>query len=225
MTLSSNEALPWSEWLLNKYDRKWDWKTLSFNDALPWSVAFVENNISKWYWDGINRKMSIPWTEGLITKFELYLPTEWSKEHNKRMLSGNSLVEWSENLIERFRDKWDWKRLSENISLPWTVEFIDNYKDEWHWDALSKNCALPWSEQLLLKYKNKWKWKEDENSEASSIFGNNYIPWSNKMLLDFVPLYHGNYRNSEIDHIWKILEPFVDDDLIKEVLEEYNKMQ
>ena len=55
-------------------------------------------------------------------------------------------INWSVELIEKYKDQWDWRGLSRNTSLPWSIELIEKYKDQWHWDwgGLSWNESIHW---------------------------------------------------------------------------------
>ena len=55
-------------------------------------------------------------------------------------------INWSVELIEKYKDQWDWFNLSRNTSLPWSIELIEKYKDQWHWDwgGLSWNESIHW---------------------------------------------------------------------------------
>ena len=44
---------------------------------------------------------------------------------------------------------------SSNTNLNWTEDFIDRYSDKWDWYALSKNIGIRWSENLIKKYEEK----------------------------------------------------------------------
>jgi hypothetical protein len=82
---------------------------------------------------------------------------------------------WSEELLERYADKWKWHVLSPNESLPWSEALIERYKYLWGWDNLSWNCALPWSEALIERYKDKWDYLEGLSKNKS-------LPWSEELL-------------------------------------------
>ena len=70
-------------------------------------------------------------------------------------------INWSVELIEKYKDQWDWFYLSRNTSLPWSIELFEKYKDQWHWRGeLSRNTSLPWSIELIEKYKDQWHWLE-----------------------------------------------------------------
>ena len=69
-------------------------------------------------------------------------------------------INWSVELIEKYKDQWDWFYLSRNTSLPWSIELFEKYKDQWDWEwgGLSSNKSLPWSIELIEKYKDQWHW-------------------------------------------------------------------
>ena len=88
-------------------------------------------------------------------------------------LSGKDDLPWSIDFIERYKDKWDWERLSSNGALPWSVQLIEKYKDLWEWKALSSNDALPWSIEFIGKYEIYWHWEKLTENE---------LPWSIELL-------------------------------------------
>jgi len=82
---------------------------------------------------------------------------------------------FNEQLIEKYKDKWNWICLSKNELLSWSEELLDKYINEWEWgrdgvyieflgyhrfdsDGLSSNNAIPFSIKLIEKYKDKWNW-------------------------------------------------------------------
>ncbi|MBF4102775.1 hypothetical protein INT80_09910 [Gallibacterium anatis] len=38
-----------------------------------------------------------------------------------------SSLPWSIGLIERFEDRWVWRRLSENEALPWSIDLLEKF--------------------------------------------------------------------------------------------------
>jgi hypothetical protein len=100
---------------------------------------------------------------------------DWEK------LSNNNSLSWSEELIERYADKWNWGALglSVNKSLPWSETLIESYKEKWDWGVLglSVNKSLPWSELLIKRFKHRWDWK--------TLSGNNSLPWSESLIERF----------------------------------------
>ena len=117
--------------------------------------------------------------------------------------SNNSQVDWTIDLIERYKDQWNWsylnysraipwtieliekyktklytREISSNESLPWSVDFIEKYKDKFHWESLSSNNALPWSIDFLEKYADKWDW--------FNLSTNKSLPWSVELIEKFI---------------------------------------
>ena len=69
-SISSNEGLPWTIDLIEKFENKWDWHSLSINKALPWTVELVEKFEDKWVWPSLSINKALPWSSELIEKFE-----------------------------------------------------------------------------------------------------------------------------------------------------------
>jgi hypothetical protein len=94
-------------------------------------------------------------------------------------LSTNENVIWTENLIEAYKDSWDWEKLSGNPSLPWSFKFILKYRKKWAWQleehirnherddynyiftknrndlpSLSTNSGITWTAQMFSKWKD-----------------------------------------------------------------------
>ncbi|MFA5417826.1 MAG: hypothetical protein WC341_05150 [Bacteroidales bacterium] len=104
----------------------------------------VDNNeffiycISKYY----------PLNIGFIQKFKNYL--NWIN------LSESHSLNWSNELIDCFINKWAWEFLSENSSLPLSEEFIENYKEQLKWYSLCGNPSLSLTEKLFIRFENYW---------------------------------------------------------------------
>ena len=107
------------------------------------------------------------------------------------LLSGNEALPWSLELIERFRDRWNWVvgGLSANESLPWSLELIQRYEHRWNWggehgvddSGLSGNESLPWSLELIERYEDRWGWG-NEGVPERSLCSNEALPWSPELL-------------------------------------------
>lgn len=75
---------------------------------------------------------------------------------NWQALSLNKNIEWTEDLINSFKHKWDWNYLSENESINWSEKIIDKFIDNWNWIKLSANNSLPFTSRFIEKYEEKW---------------------------------------------------------------------
>lgn len=58
--LSTNEGLPWSLELIERFARRWDWEKLAKNESLPGSLELIERFAERW--------------AGLAGKFDHSLP-------------------------------------------------------------------------------------------------------------------------------------------------------
>lgn len=154
------------------YSLKWDKKRYAEDDD-----AQLTNNketgtgqkkeasilIPKWHLPDIEN-------EPKYTKKEmedLLADPDWSK------LSKDTCVPWTEDLIDRYVDHWEWGRdkvknnewieicsgLSTNPSLPWSVKFIKKYSGKINWKHLSMNEGIPWSLSLIKGFRKKWSWE------------------------------------------------------------------
>ena len=101
-------------------------------------------------------------------------------------LSRNTSLPWSIELFEKYKDQWDWRELSENESLPWSIELIEKYKDQWDWRVLSKNESLPWSIELFEKYKDQWDWWGELSRNTS-------LPWSIELIEKYKDQWHWDW--------------------------------
>jgi hypothetical protein len=125
-------------------------------------------------------------------------------------LSSNKNVFWTFELFEKYKDKWNYAKLSKNENFPFTITIIEKYIDKWDWDQLSWNGNLPWSIELIEKYKDKWCYDY-------GLSHNSGIKWSIKSL----HIYHEKIISTK--YIWNILQPFIDDEMVFEQLEDIKK--
>jgi hypothetical protein len=75
-------------------------------------------------------------------------------------ISDNTSIIWSLELLDEFKDKWNWKHLSRNSSLNWwSGPMIKHFEDKWDWIELSNNSNLNLKIETIEKFKAKWNWK------------------------------------------------------------------
>ena len=111
------------------------WKQLS-ND-FNWSETLLEKWQDKVDWNAISENIKIQWTIPMIQKFKNRI--DWDKF--SRYAETETLTE---NVIDAFKDKWNWSELSENSNLELTFEFLDKYADRLDWEKIIShwNCSL-----------------------------------------------------------------------------------
>lgn len=114
----------------------------------------------------------------------------------------------SENLIDKFSDKWDWWNLGYNKTLPWSLDFVKKYIDYWQKDEnisgfsefIFSNPKLPCSLELIHICRNKinWGWfsqhtkllllypkileEEKERLDWYYISGNEKLAWTEEFI-------------------------------------------
>ncbi len=262
-SLSANKNLTWSLELINQYEDRWSWSSLSANRNLPWSLELLEKYEQRWDWNNISNNQSIEWTAKLIERFDhkLYFDTilndnqinegkYWHQKSNYG-LSSNKNVCLTEELIEKYIDRWNWSILSENEKLPWSVDFFNKYIGRWDWHKLSGNNKFPFTEVIISTYEERWQWivstpkpyyegylydldlssnehlpwsesfidKYAERWNWSNLFDNMGINWSVKLLHK-----HSDKlicsNNDSPSSIWNTLSPYIDDELVINLLED-----
>jgi hypothetical protein len=151
-------------------------------------------------------------------------------------LSRNPNLTWQEeNLLDQFKEKWNWDLLSVNNGVGFTEEQIEKYKFLFTWDSgtwsnqnIASNTNLPWSVGFINKYKYKWHWWSlsrnpgvnwteemistfEENIIWQSMAHNLNLPWSIEFILKHEDVLFKSWSSTNRDfdqHIWKkVFEP------------------
>ena len=88
-------------------------------------------------------------------------------------VSANRYVVWTVPMIEKFKNRIDWDELSESDSeYLFTAELLEKYKNRWNWCALSCNPLLPLTEELLEQFADYWDWgRIISNRGGEELFG------------------------------------------------------
>lgn len=101
------------------------WKELSRD--YPWNEALLEKYKDKLDWEEVSGNRDIAWTVPMLEKFKGKI--NWTQLSNT---SQKSIL--SPDVVERFKDRWDWKELSENSDLP--IETVRRMADYLDWKNL-----------------------------------------------------------------------------------------
>jgi hypothetical protein len=109
----------------------------------------IRKNVRKEAMSKISR--DYPLNEEMLKKYRDEL--DWAE------VSDNSNIGWTVAMLERWKNKLDWKVLSNtsNATLL-TTEVIEKFKDLWDWETLSGNPKLMLSFDLLDKFIDCWDW-------------------------------------------------------------------
>lgn len=121
--LSSDERVPWSLEIIEKYEHEWNWDSLSTNQKLPWSEELIDKYLDKWDFG----------TD--LGEIEGYQSFTFG-------LSYNPGLPWSIELLRKYESKWDWKSLTQLDEIPWSLEILEMFEDKWHWDRIIWNETM-----------------------------------------------------------------------------------
>lgn len=260
--LSVNEALPWSKNFVFLYGDRLDIKSPLIKPYLEnerlWCLNMVTNvgyfkktrsySLFRMIEEAIIDKHSLyeddwedlsceyPFDEDLIGEFEDFLVFKrkfyGDEDYTMRCLSYNENISWTEELFERYKDKWDFRGgfyeecaptlgIAGNKALPWSISFIEKYKYKWSWPVLSMNTSIPWSIELIKKFEDKLVWVDIPYGDkfAYCLSNNRAIPLSFELIKTFSNRWDWEFlvRN---ELVWDIFKSFIDDDLIIEVLDQ-----
>ena len=106
----------------------------------------------------------------------------------------SSELNWSETLLEKYKDKVDWMKISENNQILWTIPMlkkfqnrinweilsiyadksvfteicIETFKDRWNWSKLTRKIIV--TPELLEKYADRWDWESVIDFYQSDLF-------------------------------------------------------
>ena len=248
----------WTEEFLIQNAAILPWEFLCSNPYVSWTEKLIDqlspflkkgekesNEYSVSPWKGLSANPSVPWSRKLIEKYKKSFFNPYGLDWKE--LSRNPNLQWQEeNLLEIYKDKWDWELPSVNNGICFTEEQIDKYKDLLTWNSgsgsnqnIASNMNLPWSSELITKYKQKWHWwslsrnpgvnwteemicEFEENIIWQSMANNTNLPWSLKFILKHEKELFNNWTatNSEFDqNIWKkVFEPIITDDIAEQIL-------
>jgi len=153
--------------LIEKYANSIQWWVVSYNTCLPVDKAFFDkwNQYLNWCAVAANGCAI-----DSFAKFELFFgETDYPQKY--RCLSSDWVIDWSEDLLRKYINEWDWKALSFNPGLPWSMEMMERFEDRLVFgkhipdpdgesytveSGLETNSGLPWSMELIKKYEKKW---------------------------------------------------------------------
>jgi hypothetical protein len=200
--LSSNSKLPWSHEFIDEHIDKWDWFWLSKNSGLPWSESFLKTYIRWIDWNGLSQNRVLPWKDLLTIENNFSIKnlfnqskSPWFVSFFKKnidnwnwetfsMLGKNGAFQFSEKIIEKYKDKWSWDLLSRNDSLPWSESFFEKYTDRWDYEKMAINKVLWLSPAFVIKHKQKWKTRRFH--DVPIIFQKVFVPYLDENIIQTV---------------------------------------
>lgn len=180
--LSKNESIGWDIELLQEFSDKVDFKVLSTNKSVKWSEELIEKFKEQLDWNKLSGNPSLPWSYEFLKRYEAFfswIPEFYSVKHeeciNEPSISGNKGINWSEKLIDTFKEKLDFWIIARvgNIDTEITrkyksefdrkehVGFVFHKRSDWRetenifvngWQNLTKNSNFYLDKNLMSFY-------------------------------------------------------------------------
>jgi hypothetical protein len=127
--LSSNEFLPWSAELIEKYKEEWDWRLLSRNGNIPWSLELIKQFEDK-----------IEWGSGMFDEYDD--DDVYDLLFDIYSLSANPTIEWDAEIISTFRKKLHKPHISLSERAKWDIDLLIQFADFWDYRFLAINDSM-----------------------------------------------------------------------------------
>ena len=122
---------------------------LTHNKKIIWNLPTIREVKDRIEWSGFYK----------INGIELNL--SFFKEYEKKIhfssIYLNQNIDWSNELLDTYADKWEWNRLMVR-PITATPRNIAKYNDRYDWDSFSSNWHLVLTEELMDTYKDNWNW-------------------------------------------------------------------
>lgn len=86
--------------------------------------------------------------------------------------SGNGHIVWTSSMLEKFKNKINWDELSssDNEDL-FSAANLEKFKDYWNWHELSGNSSLKLTQALLEQFADYWDWSEIIEGYREDLYG------------------------------------------------------
>lgn len=182
-----NDALPWSIDFIQRYEDLWDWNLLAQNPCVMGNLEIRNHFYNRLY--PFIEEYGESCLDSSKSFGERYCDildsdSESFKKHKELQFQHSSEILKAKTI--------DWRLLSLNTLLPWSEELIEKYIDSWHWSELSTNESVPWDLKLIKTFEHKIDWTKDitDNNgvtrlNGTSISNNMSIEWDSILLSTF----------------------------------------
>lgn len=95
---------------------------------------------------------------------------------NWEYISGNRNIEWTSDMLEKFKELIDWMELSDtSCTTILTESCLEQFKGYWDWSKLSGNESLKLNYQLIDKFADMWDWTALINRWKEKIYGFDFL--------------------------------------------------
>ena len=190
--LSENKNIPWSKTFIKKYQpiplikpNGLSWNSLSRNESLPWKDNLLEDFSSKWDWRLLSGNNGVGFTMEQIEKYKEKIFWE-SNDSGYHTIAQNTSLPWSEELIDKYFEKWHWWGLAMNTGITWSEAIIEKYSKMLDNYPLFRNPSLPWAFDFIIKYEQACisTWNAECGEISEIVWNKVFKPLLNDELVD-----------------------------------------
>ena len=208
--LCANESFPWDLRLMKRYAERVDLVGLCKNPSIVWNAPKIKWLLEQarekhTYWvDRISEQCEqsamqvytafcantkVKWNKELIHTLLVELkpqPASYVKndEEYLKALSSNPSLPFTDALIERYQDYWDWSALTVNKGVNWSLKRVSKFEDQLDWVVIYGGVkSIDYSIDFIDQYADKLIWSSGDGS--ADLSSNPYLPWSS----DFIEYY------------------------------------
>lgn len=124
-----NHLFSWNN--LKQFQHRWDWAVLSANESLPWSFELIDQFLCRWDWEQMLEmfiQIESPFLLEMVDRYGAQLSTlpEGKWDTIWFVLSENDTIQWTTELLEKYKYKIDWQVLSDRTHRP--ISLHSNHK-------------------------------------------------------------------------------------------------
>jgi hypothetical protein len=243
--ISRNSKISWNKKILDSFKDKLWWGGLSYNPSVVWDNETISRYEGKIRWQNALEHPNFAWSRELFLKHRddfdflniLQIPVEL-KESDLELFSPEQLryiclienLPWSEALLEKYKDVFDWEIVSSNPGIPFSKDLYCKYFDRWDHNSLQANKRLISDSYIfeflafatldfsaISAYKEDWtmrfiNWYEKE-LDWDQLSGNKHLPWDQGIIEKFEDRWNwfvmsGNRR---VPWTWELIEKHEDE--------------
>jgi hypothetical protein len=190
-----NHGLPWSIELIKRYEHLWDWGFLMTNSKLIRNeeiYSYMKKTYQEYTTDENINKILQKAETFLGNDFD-YFENYYELEPVLK-----DIIIYTESLHQNWEEveadpNPDWNTICVNVALDWSEQNIEKYRNKIDFRELCFNIAVPWSAEFLKKFMNYFKrdstTREDEEQNDYEFMGvlcyNRHFPWNMQTITEF----------------------------------------
>ena len=218
-----NHGLPWNIEFIKRYEHLWDWNILMYNFKLRRNADIYKYMLDTYLNYTTKEDVKQALIKKSFNGSDHELRENYPEIDNfiystYRLIEGEPYISWKE--VEN-NPVANWDQVSMYSFLPWSIDIIDKYKDKINFRNLCWNIAVPWSVELVFKYLSEFQesaqlgYYEKEinkNDFMCILCENRSFPWTfeNVQALEEYISFNDLSNNFNVDWSIELLEYYED---------------